>query len=88
MKATLVTSFEAEAPDEEQLNNLALWLDQTQFDGFEDVDYRFEYSLAGTIGCRVPGALPRERLVALASAIDQALALIVSEMAPRTQLVG
>jgi hypothetical protein len=85
VRADLVTRFEAASPDEEQLNNLTLWLDQTQFDGFEDVDYRFEYSSAGTIGCCVPGDLTPDRLLALAAAIDRTLELIVSDMAPRTE---
>lgn len=86
MRATLITTFAA-APDEEQLNNLTLWLDQTEFRGFGQVDYRFEYSLDGTIRCHVPGDLPTARLASLSSAIDQALTRIVSELGPRTEPV-
>jgi hypothetical protein len=84
VRTTLITTF-AVAPDEEQLNNLTLWLDQAEFSGFEAVDYRFEYSLEGTIRCRVPGDLPTARLARLASAIDEALTRIVSELGPRTE---
>lgn len=85
VRATLITAFEAEVPDEEQLNNMTLWLDQTQFKGFEDLDYRFEYSLDGTIRCGVPEGVPADRLAALCAAVDQALELIAREFAPRTR---
>jgi hypothetical protein len=86
VRATLITTFEAEVPDEEQLNNLTLWLDQTELAGFEDVDYRFEYSLDGTIGCRVPAGVPADQLARLCVAVDQTLARIASDLAPRTRI--
>jgi hypothetical protein len=85
MRATLVTTFEAADPAEVQLNSLSLWLDQTQFEGCEEVDYRFQYSTDGSIECRAPGGLPEARLVALAAAIDEALGRIASDMEPKTR---
>jgi hypothetical protein len=86
VRPALITTFEAEVPDEEQLNNLTLWLDQTEFAGFEDVDYRFEYSPDGTIGCRVPEGVPADQLARLCVAVDQALARIARDLAPRTRI--
>jgi hypothetical protein len=80
----LTTTFAAPL-DEETLNGLTLWLDQTMFEGYEGVDYRFECT-AAQINTRIPGSMSQSRQERLCAAIDDALNRIVRHLGPATSV--
>ena len=82
--ATLVTVFDGPVA-EDRLNNLSMWLWQEQFEGFEDLDCRFEYgSDDRSISCRLSVPVPEVRLPLLAAQIDKALSRIVHDVGFKT----
>lgn len=76
----LTTTF-AEPIAEDRLDNLTLWLDQTSFSGFGDVDYRFTWTSERTIHTRIGQRITLRRLEKLCAAVDVALAGIVRDVA-------
>ena len=81
----LTTTFAQNLP-EDRLNNLTLWLDQTSFPGFGNVDYRFVYTADGTILATVSQRITKARLQKLCSLIDAALARIVHDTTLSTSI--